>query len=67
MSCWKVERFVQRIVLESTPEVNWIRSAVASERHSDGAGPWVASSFAAAWSSALQSASLHVASTPAPQ
>jgi hypothetical protein len=44
MSCWNVGRFVQRIVSESTPDVKRIRSAVASARHAEGAGPCVVSS-----------------------
>ena len=67
MSCWNVGRFVQRIVSGRTPDVNRMRSAVASARQDDGAGPCVFSSSAAAASSAAHSASRHDARTPAPQ
>ena len=67
MSCWNVGRFVHRIVSGSTPEAKRMRSAVASARQVDGAGPCFVSSSAAAASIAAHSASRHVASTPAPQ
>ena len=67
MSCWNVGRFVQRIVSASTPDVNRMRSPMASARHDDGAGPCAVSSSAAAASSAPHNASRHDASTPAPQ
>jgi hypothetical protein len=67
MTCWNVGRFVQRIVSERIPDVKRMRSAVASARHADGAGPWLVSSSAAAASIAPQSASRQAYSTPAPQ
>ena len=50
MTCWNVERLVQRIVNGISPGMNVIRSAVALEYHWPGLDPWVAASlFAAAW------------------
>jgi hypothetical protein len=39
MTCWNVDRFVQRIVFGSSPGVKWMRSAVASTRQAGGSGP----------------------------
>ena len=67
MTCWKVGRFVQRIVSARIPDVKRIRSAVASARQADGAAPWVVTSSAAAASSAVQSAARQRATSPTPQ
>jgi hypothetical protein len=56
MTCWKVERFVQRIVLEISFGRKWMRSSVASERHFVGSEPCLAASPCAAVVSALPKA-----------
>src|SRR5947209_2767460 len=53
MTCWKVGRFVQRIVSGSRPKA--IRSFVASARQAAGSGPWAAWSSLPAASIAAQS------------
>ena len=67
MTCWKVGRFVHRIVSGMMPVENPMRSLVASACHAAGSGPCVASSDAAAASTARQSAARQVVRSPAPQ
>src|SRR5712691_11580884 len=66
MTCWKVGRFVQRIVAGRKPE-NWIRSAFALACHTVGSEPCVAASVFPAASSACQSEAAHAERLPAPQ
>ena len=66
-TCWKVSRFVQRIVSGRMPEVKRIRSAVASARQALMSPPCFALSAASAASSAAQSEERQAARSPFPQ
>ena len=67
MTCWKVGRFVQRIVSGSTPDVKRIRSRFASARQAVGSAPCAAASASPAASSAARSDALQALSDPPPQ